>query len=174
MTAIYGKHQVHVMYLQLLLLCLHLHFCISSYFLEAHPHAIKESQVNFPLQLTALGESRKQQKSADHWNQENCPSKDITTENQSHILEARAGGGTGASGLLDKQWAKKIRQAASRWESSVNGKILKALLLREILPDPYVSVTQALAMLHGSPTAQIWEQLAALESLLEILSTLSF
>jgi hypothetical protein len=159
------------MYFHLLLLSLHFHFSISSGSLESCPHAINERQVTCPGQLSAPGEPRKQPKSANPWSNANYLSKDIIIKNQRPILEARAGGVTAATDLLGKQWAKKIRQATSKWETSVNGKALKALFLKEILPSPYVSVTQCLAALSGSPIAHIWEQLAVLESLLQLVST---
>jgi hypothetical protein len=155
------------MHFHLLLLCLYFHFSIS----KLNPHTSNERQVNYPVRSSALGDSRKQEENAGHWNPRNYYSTDTTTQSERPRLKARTGGDTPAIDALEKQWAKKIRLATSKWENSVNGKALRALFLKKILPSPYVSVTQCVAMLHGSPFAMMWEQLAILESLTGIIST---
>ena len=85
------------------------------------------------------------------------------------MLVARAGGG---AAVLDKQFNKKITKATARWEKSVNGKAL-TILFHKILALPSVEVTQGLFAMAGDTQRDIFvNQLAALESLLRIISTI--
>ena len=155
------------MYLRLFLFCLHFYFGISARLSTQLPHA--ERRMIDPVRLGSLEYPRNEHNSAGHWSQPE-PSNSNLNDIRRPMLEARAGGNTGAA-VLDKQFNKRMSKAAARWEKSLNGKALKELFSK-LMASPLIEITRCLFIMTGDTQKDIFiDQLAALESLLQIIST---